>query len=176
LAPNVGIHAATNGVLDAIAKDTILFFFGRGSGGQKMLNEIRKGFKAKDVYNVVYRAKRRGIKPAGSFIVAYLGEGKKDFEETLTLVRDLPLMDHFVSIVEPIPGAPLAGEIADRQVSENLLFVRDISSLEDFRAYRLMMEGYCARSPLSLGDQGIAKLFLQEAYPRGKEVLLPASK
>jgi len=69
-----------------------------------MLSKMCKGFKVEDVYDVVHRAKRRGVKPAGSFIVAYPGEDEEGFEETLTLARDHPLMDHFVSIAEPIPG------------------------------------------------------------------------
>jgi hypothetical protein len=34
-------------------------------------------------------------------------------------------MDHFVSIAEPIPGTPLAEEIADMSVGKGLLFLRN---------------------------------------------------
>jgi len=62
-------------------------------------------------------------------------------------------------------------------VSENLL-MRDVSSfgglhdlsVAESRPYQLMIEGYCATSPLSLGDQGIAKLFPQEAKRQGEDI------
>jgi len=133
-----------------------------------MLDKMRKGFKVETVYEAVYRARKRGVKPAGSFIVAYPGESEEDFEETLTFVGDLPLMDHFVSIAEPIPGTPLAEEVAGMPISENLLFLKDESSfgrlhdlsVAESRVYKLMIEGYFARPLPSLDDQGIAKLFL----------------
>jgi radical SAM superfamily enzyme YgiQ (UPF0313 family) len=45
-----------------------------------MLDKMRKGFKVETVYEAVYRARKRGVKPAGSFIVAYPGESEEDFE------------------------------------------------------------------------------------------------
>jgi B12-binding domain/radical SAM domain protein len=178
-APDIRVDAVTDEILDAIARYTIGWvFFGIESGSQKMLDKMRKGFKVETVYEAVYRARRRGVKPAGSFIVAYPGESEEDFEETLTLVRDLPLMDHFVSIAEPIPGTPLAEEVAGMSISENLLFLKDESSfgrlhdlsVAESRAYKLMIEGYFARSPPSLDDQGITKLFLQEVKKQGEEI------
>jgi radical SAM superfamily enzyme YgiQ (UPF0313 family) len=50
------------------------------TGSQKMLDKMRKGFKVETVYEAVYRARKREVKPAGSFIVAYPGESKEDFE------------------------------------------------------------------------------------------------
>ncbi|RSN72807.1 MAG: TIGR04014 family B12-binding domain/radical SAM domain-containing protein [Thermoproteota archaeon] len=178
-APDIRVDAATDGILEAIAKYTIGWvFFGVESGSQKILNKMRKGIKVEEIYDAVYRARKLGVKPAGSFIVAYPGETKENFEETVTLVKNLPLMDHFVSIAEPIPGTPLAEEVADMRISENLLFVNDDSkfgrlyglSVAESRAYQLMIEGYRVRSPLIIGDVHIAKLFLQEAKKQGEDI------
>jgi hypothetical protein len=87
-------------------------------------------------------------------------------------------MDHFVSIAEPIPGTPLAEEVAGMPISENLLFLKDESSfgrlhdlsVAESRVYKLMIEGYFARPLPSLDDQGIAKLFLQEVKKQGEDI------
>ncbi|MHC1601101.1 MAG: methyl-coenzyme M reductase glutamine C-methyltransferase [Candidatus Nezhaarchaeales archaeon] len=179
-APDIRVDAASDGVLEAIAKYTIGWvFFGIESGSQKMLDKMLKGFKVNDVYDAVYRAKRLGVKPAGSFIVAYPGETNEDFEETVTMVRELPLMDHFVSIAEPIPGTPLAEEIAKIELGENPLFINDASSfaklhnlsIAEMRAYQLMIEGYYARCiQPSLADEQVFKLFLNEAKKQGSDI------
>ncbi|MDI9620175.1 MAG: methyl-coenzyme M reductase glutamine C-methyltransferase [Candidatus Nezhaarchaeota archaeon] len=179
-APDIRADAATDGILEAIAKYTIgWIFFGIESGSQKMLDKMLKGLKVSDVLDAVYRARRLGVKPAGSFIVAYSGETDEDFQETLSLVRDLPLMDHFVSIAEPILGTPLAEEVAEMDLRENLLFVDDSSSfarlhglsVAEMRAYRLMVEGYYARLlSTSLHDERAFKLFLNEVKKQGKDI------
>lgn len=180
-APDIRVDAASDGVLQAIAKYTIGWvFFGIESGSQRMLDKMLKGFKTSDVEDAVYRAKRVGVKPAGSFIVAYPGESEEDFEETINLVRELPLMDHFVSIAEPIPGTPLAEEIANMGLDENPLFKEDESSLgklynlsiAESRAYRLMVEGYYSRSLVPIGDDQVLKLFLKEAKKQGEDIRL----
>ena len=179
-APDIRIDAITDGILEAIAKYTIgWIFFGIESGSQKILDKMLKGFKVGDVYEAVNRARRLGVKPAGSFIVAYPGESDEDFEETLELIRNLPLMDHFVSIAEPIPGTPLAEEIYKLELNENPLFIKDSSSfgrlhnlsIAEMRAYQLMLEGYYARTLTpSLADEHISKLFLNEAKKQGEEI------
>ncbi len=179
-APDIRVDAASDGVLEAIAKYTIGWvFFGIESGSQKILDKMLKGFKVDNVYDAVHRARRLGVKPAGSFIVAYPEETDEDFEETVTMVRELPLMDHFVSIAEPIPGTPLAEEIARIELSKNPLFVADTSnfgrlhnlSIAEMRAYQLMIEGYYARCMQpSLADEQVFKLFLNEAKKQGSDI------
>lgn len=178
--PDIRVDAASDGVLEAIANYTIGWvFFGIESGSQKMLDKMLKGFKVSDVYDAVYRARKLGVKPAGSFIVAYPGETDEDFEATVTMVRELPLMDHFISIAEPIPGTPLAEEIAKIGLSENLLFINDTSSfakrhnlsIAEMRVYQLMIEGYYARCAYpSLSHEQVSKLFLNEAKKQGNDI------
>jgi len=71
-----------------------------------MLSKMCKGFKVENIYDAVHRAKRLMVRPAGPFIVsvAYPRESEEGFEETLMPLRNLPLMDYFVSTAEPYRG------------------------------------------------------------------------
>ena len=161
-----------------------------------MLSKMCKGFKVEDVYDAVHRAKGLRVRPAGPFIV--VGSVPKRERGRLrgdadARQRPLPLMNYFVSMAEPIPGTPLAEEVADMQVSENLLFVRDESSFRrphgssvaESRAYKLVMGGCCARLPrlrrpkyqqaVPAGGQETRKGH-KKVHSGGEEVVLPTSK
>ncbi|MFH1451977.1 MAG: radical SAM protein [archaeon] len=78
--------------------ETLLMGF--ESGSEKILKQMRKGYKKSQAYSVVGELKELGIKIRGSWIVGFPNESDDDFEETLSFARDLNLDTNAVHAYE----------------------------------------------------------------------------
>jgi len=177
--PDIRVDAVTEKILKAIRNYTVGWvFYGIESGSQQILNRMHKNIDLDQIRSAVYEAKRSGVKVAGSFITAYPGEGEEDHKQTVELICELQLLDHFVSIAEPIPGTPLYYEAAKLPLEQNQLFIKSEGKLgkrygltvaED-RALDLMVTGYASR-PYPISSEGkIFENFLAEAKKQGAEI------
>ena len=81
-----------------------LVYYGVESGSQRVLNLMKKGIKAKNVFNVFSKTKKAGMGVLGSFIVGTPTETKSEIATTLKLVKRLPADFYLFSIFKPYPG------------------------------------------------------------------------
>ena len=94
------------------------------SGSDSILKAMNRGHTADSYLRVIERV--RSAKPdmaiSGDFIVGFPGETDRDFESTLSLVRDVGYASAFSFKYSPRPGTPAAE--SDRQVPDGEMSAR----------------------------------------------------
>ncbi len=95
------------------------------SGSDRILGAMNRKHSADDYRRLVekIRSVRSDIALSSDFIVGFPGESDKDFEATLSLVRDVGYAQAFSFKYSPRPGTPAAAEpkqISDRVKSDRL--------------------------------------------------------
>ena len=94
------------------------------SGSDSILKAMNRGYTADSYLRVIERV--RSAKPdiaiSGDFIVGFPGETDRDFESTLSLVRDVGYASAFSFKYSPRPGTPAAE--SDRQVPDGEMSAR----------------------------------------------------
>ena len=90
------------------------------SGSDRILAAMNRRHTAAGYLRLIerIRAARPDIALSGDFIVGFPGETDADFEETLTLVREVGYLSAFTFKYSPRPGTPAAGR--DGQVPETV--------------------------------------------------------
>ncbi len=81
--------------------------YGIESGSQEVLNTIQKGIRIDKVKESVRLTKAAGMDARGYFIIGNPGETRRTLEETLSLIKELPLSDILVEYMTPYPGTEL---------------------------------------------------------------------
>jgi len=81
------------------------------SGSDKILKAMNRQHKAEDYVKLIerIRAYRPDIALSGDFIVGFPGESDADFEDTLSLVREVFYASAYSFKYSPRPGTPAAG-------------------------------------------------------------------
>ena len=80
------------------------------SGSNKILKLMNRKHKVEDyidVYNKLLKINPL-IKFSSDFIIGYPGEEKKDFEETINLIKKIKFINSFSFIFSPRPGTKAA--------------------------------------------------------------------
>ena len=176
--PDIRVDCITDEVLDAIRQYTIGWvFFGIESGSERVLRLMGKGAAVRQVEEAVERCREHNLRVAGSFIVGYPGETKRDYEATKDLVARLSLDDVFVSSAEPIPGTPLADLAVRTPRDKNPAFVphtgeyRALDLTEsEARCFDLMMHADMSRPQLRLVTDEVYAAYLTEVKKQGQDI------
>jgi tRNA-2-methylthio-N6-dimethylallyladenosine synthase len=81
------------------------------SGSDRVLEAMNRRHKAEDYRRIVGRLRdaRPELALSSDFIVGFPGETDRDFEQTLSLVRDIGFAQAFSFKYSPRPGTPAAG-------------------------------------------------------------------
>jgi tRNA-2-methylthio-N6-dimethylallyladenosine synthase len=81
------------------------------SGSDRILKAMNRQHTATDYMRIIERARaaRPDIAFASDFIVGFPGESEKDFQDTLTLVREAGFAQAYAFKYSPRPGTPAAG-------------------------------------------------------------------
>ncbi len=85
----------------------LLVCIGIESASPETLKKINKRISVQQVYDAVKLFKKYGILVHGYFMVGFPWEKEKDMLETLNLITTLPIDDHQLNIVTPLPGTAL---------------------------------------------------------------------
>ena len=176
--PDIRVDCITDEVLDAIRQYTIGWvFFGIESGSERVLRLMGKGATVRQVEEAVERCREHNLQIAGSFIVGYPGETKRDYEATKDLIATLSLDDVFVSSAEPIPGTPLADLAVRTPREKNTAFMphtgdyRTLGITEsEARAFDLMMHADMYRPQVRLVTDAVFDAYLVEAKRQGQDI------
>ena len=100
------------------------------SGSDRILAAMNRQHKVSDYLKLVERIRdaRSDIALSSDFIVGFPGESDKDFEATLSLVRDVGYAQAFSFKYSPRPGTPAS--TATKQIPDDVKIAR-LAALQD---------------------------------------------
>lgn len=91
--------------IDALAASGLdIVWVGAESGAQKILDAMDKGTKVSEIWEATRRLKEKNIKVAFFLQFGYPGEGQKEIDETIDMVKTLLPDDIGISVSYPLPG------------------------------------------------------------------------
>ena len=96
------------------------------SGSNAILQNMNRKHTAEEYLTIVKKLMSINpeIKFSSDFIVGYPGETEKDFNETLSLIKNVDFINSFSFIYSPRPGTPASNmEIVERQVQKERLII-----------------------------------------------------
>lgn len=129
--------------------------YGVETGSQRLLDELRKGTTLEQIRQAVAWTHEAGIEARGYFMIGVPGETPETLDQTLRLLRELPLDDFHMTILAPHPGSEITGEIMRRRPIEidwrrcgdwDVVYVPDGLTREDLEsAHRKAFRGFYLR-------------------------------
>ena len=101
------------------------------SGSNKILKEMNRNHSAKDYLELIEALKDKNplIKFSSDFIIAYPGETRKDFEETLFLMKKIKFINSYSFVYSARPGTPAANmeTISDNIAKDRLKTLQELA-------------------------------------------------
>ncbi|MGD2129964.1 MAG: tRNA (N6-isopentenyl adenosine(37)-C2)-methylthiotransferase MiaB [Lysobacterales bacterium] len=116
------------------------------SGSDRILSMMKRGHTVLEYKQKIrrLREKRPGISLSSDFIVGFPGETERDFQDTLTLIRDLEFDQSFSFIYSARPGTPaasLADELPLEVKKERLIRLQELVNTQAAKISRSMVGG-----------------------------------
>ncbi|MBY8300164.1 tRNA (N6-isopentenyl adenosine(37)-C2)-methylthiotransferase MiaB [Vibrio fluvialis] len=114
------------------------------SGSDRILTMMKRphtGIEYKSIIRKLRKA-RPDIQISSDFIVGFPGESDKDFQDTMTLIRDVDFDMSFSFIFSPRPGTPAADypcDLSEETKKERLYELQQQINAQAMRYSRLMM-------------------------------------
>lgn len=104
----------------------LLVCIGIESASPDTLKRINKRISVQQIDDAVQLFEKNGILVHGYFMVGFPWENEKDMLETLNLIKTLPIDDHELNVVTPLPGTALFESLLKdgKIVVENLDWTR----------------------------------------------------
>jgi tRNA-2-methylthio-N6-dimethylallyladenosine synthase len=114
------------------------------SGSNAILKAMNRGHTASDYLRLVQKIRnaRNDIAISGDFIVGFPGETEKDFEATLTLVREVSYASAFSFKYSPRAGTPAAereGQISEAEKTARLHVLQALIAAQQAAFNRAMV-------------------------------------
>ena len=80
------------------------------SGSNKILKLMNRKHDRKYYFNIIEKLKKinKDIKISSDFIIGYPGETKKDFQDTIEIIKEIGFVNSYSFIFSPRPGTPAA--------------------------------------------------------------------
>lgn len=119
------------------------------SGSDRVLAAMKRGHTALEYRNKIRRLReaRPNVALSSDFIVGFPGETERDFQDTLTLVRELNFDLSFSFIYSPRPGTPAASlpDAAPAEVKRERLAILQAQLRRQAAAHAQAMVGHVER-------------------------------
>jgi tRNA-2-methylthio-N6-dimethylallyladenosine synthase len=104
------------------------------SGSTKILKQMNRKHDLKDYLDIIEKLKdkKKTIKFSSDFIIGYPGEKKKDFQETIFLMKKIKFINSYSFVYSPRPGTPaaelesLSSDISKKRLSDFQKISNDI--------------------------------------------------
>ena len=109
------------------------------SGSTKILNKMNRKHTVEDYLNTIKKLKtnKPTMKFSSDFIIAYPGEKEKDFQKTLTLLKEVQFINTFSFLYSPRPGTPAAeNDSVNLELSKERLKIFQEEALKIKNQYR----------------------------------------
>ncbi len=101
------------------------------SGSDKILKAMNRKHTIEEYKKIIEKLKKTkpGIKFSSDFIIGYPGESKKDFEETLKLIKDIGFINSYSFKYSARPGTPAFNltKIGDKVAKERLVVFQNVA-------------------------------------------------
>ena len=101
------------------------------SGSDKILKAMNRKHTIEEYKKIIEKLKKAkpGIKFSSDFIIGYPGESKKDFEETLKLIKDIGFINSYSFKYSARPGTPAFNltKIDDKVAKERLFVFQNVA-------------------------------------------------
>ncbi|MFI5403809.1 MAG: tRNA (N6-isopentenyl adenosine(37)-C2)-methylthiotransferase MiaB [Planctomycetota bacterium] len=125
------------------------------SGSNAVLKRMARGYTRERYLEIVreFRGRCQGGEVAADFIVGFPGETEEDFEQSLSLVREVRFQQSFIFRYSPRPGTPSAERFEDdvpeaAKAARNLRLLKAQEAVADEkhramvgRTYEVLVEG-----------------------------------
>tara|TARA_B100000579_G_scaffold190842_1_gene155874 strand:- start:2088 stop:2678 length:591 start_codon:yes stop_codon:yes gene_type:complete len=109
------------------------------SGSSKILKLMNRKHNIEEYLDIIkkLRKKRPSIRFSSDFIIGYPGEDDKDFDNTLSLMKDIEFINSYSFIFSPRPGTPASNlDTINLEVSKKRLEVFQETSEQVKKNYR----------------------------------------
>ena len=117
------------------------------SGSDNILKLMNRKHNKKYYLSIIKKINdiNKEIKISSDFIIGYPGETKKDFEETIDLVKEVGFINSYSYIFSPRPGTPAAQKILGnlQENKERLKVLQKILEDIQFKNNKHHLEKYC---------------------------------
>jgi tRNA-2-methylthio-N6-dimethylallyladenosine synthase len=136
------------------------------SGSNRVLGLMKRGHTREEYIEKVSKLKaiRPDLSLSSDFIVGYPGETDEDFEQTMTLIRDLKFDHSYSFLFSPRPGTPAAELVDDVPVEtkkKRLAALQDLINTQAAQisqsmmnsVQRVLVEGFSKKDPTLLSGR-----------------------
>ena len=105
------------------------------SASNKILKSMNRKHDRKYYLSIIKKLKNtnKNIKISSDFIVGYPGETKKDFEDTIKLVKEIGFVNSYSFIFSPRPGTPAATKKLNNLIENEKRLKKLQNILENFQ-------------------------------------------
>ena len=136
------------------------------SGSNRVLGLMKRGHTREEYIEKVSRLKaiRPDLSLSSDFIVGYPGETDQDFEQTMTLIKDLKFDHSYSFLFSPRPGTPAAELVDDVPIETKKKRLSALQELINSQAaeisqgmmnsvQRVLVEGFSKKDPMLLSGR-----------------------
>ena len=117
------------------------------SGSDKILKSMNRKHNINSYLKIVEKLKNinKNIKFSSDFIVGYPGETKKDFEDTINLIKEVGFLNSYSFIFSPRPGTPSVKKVMNDQAEskERLKTLQTILEDNQIKSNKSFVQKYC---------------------------------
>ena len=137
------------------------------SGSTKILKNMNRNHTITEYLEIIEKLKKKkpSIKFSSDFIIAYPGETLDDFEETLSLMKQVEFINSYSFIFSARPGTPAANFIAiDEKIAKERLAIFQKTANEIKEKYRKGLVNSTAIVLFENTTRGLNKYFGRDEY------------
>ena len=137
------------------------------SGSDKILNLMNRKHSIKSYLEIFYRLKKinPNIEFSSDFIIAYPGEEKSDFQETINLIDEIKFINSYSFIFSPRPGTVAADlKLIDKKKSMERLEIIQQKLFDNQRAMNKKLENTIINVLVENRTDDKSKLFARSEY------------
>ncbi len=137
------------------------------SGSDKILNLMNRKHSVKSYLEIFYRLKKinPNIEFSSDFIIAYPGEEKSDFQETINLIDEIKFINSYSFIFSPRPGTVAADlKLIDKKKSMERLEIIQQKLFDNQRAMNKKLENTIINVLVENRTDDKSKLFARSEY------------
>ena len=117
------------------------------SGSDRILKLMNRKHDKKYYLSIIEKLKKinNGIKFSSDFIIGYPGEGEKDYNETIDIIKKVGFINSYSFIFSPRPGTPAAkNKLNDlKENKERLRKLQNILGNQQLENNKMFFEKFC---------------------------------
>ena len=137
------------------------------SGSTKILQNMNRNHTIEEYLEIIKKLKEKkpSIKFSSDFIIGYPGETKDDFEQTVSLMKQVEFINSYSFIFSPRPGTPAANlKKVDEKIAKERLFIFQRVANEIKEKYRKKLVNLTASVLFENNTRGSDKYFGRDEY------------